>query len=173
MADRKSRIIRANPRRDLIAQHRDRIQLPRASDELPNDRRVDDLLARGHPAHRVEELVHVGDPVLQQIAHPGAALLEQAQGEVGLEVLGQDQHAEARPVLGPERARRANPLVADPRRHPDIDDRKIGLCRSDDLHEGFGRAGLPGHLEASLDEQPDDALAEQDRVVSDDDLQHG
>ena len=64
-------------------------------------------------------------------------------------------------------ARRDEPLVGVGRRHPDVHDRDRGLVHRDVAQQVVGVVGLGEHLEAGLAEQPDDALAQQDRVLGD------
>ena len=46
-----------------------------------------------------------------------------------------------------------------------------GSCSRTAARSGLGIAGLGDHVEAGLGEQPCDALAEEDRVVGEDDAQ--
>src|SRR4051794_30159618 len=55
-----------------------------AGEERGDDVRVDDGSAAGDAADRVEEVVEVGDAVLEQVAQPGSALAEQVQRPSGV-----------------------------------------------------------------------------------------
>ena len=86
-----------------------------------HDLRVEDGATRQHPAHAVDELPHVGDPVLEQVADGPCAAGQQLAGVELLDVLRQHQHREA----GPAHAhgdRGAQPLVGERRRHPHVED---------------------------------------------------
>ena len=72
-----------------------------------------------------EELVHVADAVLEQVADALGGLGQQLQREPELDVLRQHEHAHRR-VLRADLERRAQPLVAVRRRQPDVDDRDVG-----------------------------------------------
>ena len=65
--------------------------------------------------------------------------------------------------------RGAQALVGVGRRHPDVDDRDVGLVGADLAQQVLGVAGLAGDLEARLLEQAGEALAQEDGVVGDDD----
>ena len=71
-------------------------------------------------------------------------------------------------MLRPDLAGGDEPLVGVGRRHPDVDDRDRGLVHRDVAHEVRRRCrtGRATSKPASL-EQPDDALAQQDRVLGD------
>ena len=75
---------------------------------------------RPDPAYGVGELLHVGDPVLEQVAER-AAPARQLDGEVGLDVLREQQHADLGEALA-DPGRGPQPLVGVRRRHPDVGD---------------------------------------------------
>ena len=64
---------------------------------------------------------------------------------------------------------RAQPFVGVRRRHPDVHDRHVRLVRAHLQHQLVRVAGLPDDVEAAVLEQPRDPLAQQDRVVGEDD----
>ena len=98
---------------------------------LPGHHRGDHLgvehrAALQHPAYAVDELAHVGDPVLEQVADRTLAAGQQLAGVELLDVLRQHQHREP----GPLRAhgdRGAQPLVGERRRHPYVEDRAVDV----------------------------------------------
>ncbi len=53
------------------------------------------------------------------------------------------------------------------RRHPDVHDRDRGLVHRHVAQQVVGVVGLGEDVEARLAEQPDDSLAQQDRVLGD------
>ncbi len=81
-----------------------------------------------------------------------------------LEVLRQHQHRDLG-VLGADPLGGAQPFGGVGRRHPDVDDGDLWGGPRDQLQQLVDVAGLPGHLEAGVGQQPGDALAEQRRVV--------
>ena len=76
---------------------------PPPADELGDDLGVDDRAALGDPSDRVGEVVEVVDTVLEQVADAAGSVGDQPEGEGRLDVLGQDEDADRRPVLGPDR----------------------------------------------------------------------
>ena len=60
-----------------------------------DDGRVEQGAAGGHGADGVDELVALGQPVLQQVGVAGGALAEQGHGVLGVVVLGEDHDAGA------------------------------------------------------------------------------
>jgi hypothetical protein len=73
-----------------------------AAHELGNDLGIERRAAVGHAPHRLDEAVHVGHAVLQQVADAARGLADQVEGVALLHVLGQHQHArvgELRPDL--------------------------------------------------------------------------
>ena len=72
-------------------------------------------------------------------------------------------------LLGADPVRRAQALVGVRRRHPDVDDRDVGLVGADLAHQVLGVAGLAHDLEARFLEQAAQALAQEDGVVGDHD----
>ena len=90
---------------------------------------------------RVDEALDVGDAVLQQVADAGRVVGQQRLRVVGLDVLGQDQHAQVG-VLGAQLDRRAQAVVGVVGRHAHVDDRDVGLVGADLAHEVVGVARL-------------------------------
>ena len=100
---------------------------------------------RGDPSDRVGEIVEVGDPVLEQIADAAGTIAHQAHGERGLDVLGQDEDADRRPVFRADRLGRTQPFVGVGRWHPDVDDRHVRkvLARRPQQRRPRRRPGRP------------------------------
>jgi hypothetical protein len=76
-------------------------------------------------------------------------------------------------VLGADPLGGAQPFGGVGWRHPDVDDGDLWGGPRDQLQQLVDVAGLPGHLEAGVGQQPGDALAEQRRVVGEHDLHRG
>jgi hypothetical protein len=110
--------IRASTSRSRGGEALDRVAA--AAEQLAYHLRVDHRAACGDPAHRVDELLHVADPVLEQVADAAAVAaarvgVEQLGGVGLLDVLAEHQHGQGR-ARGPQRQRGAQPLVGEPRR---------------------------------------------------------
>ena len=99
------------------------------ADELRDDRRVERGAALADAPHRRDELVDVGDAVLEQVADALGALGEELERVGGLEVLREHEHAGLRVLLADLR-RRPQALVGLRRRHADVDDRDVRACTS-------------------------------------------
>ena len=74
-------------------------RVPAAAQQLADHLGVDDRAAGGDPLHRVDELLHLADPVLEQVAHPGPAPVarvgvEQLGGVGLLDILAEHQHGQ-------------------------------------------------------------------------------
>ena len=63
-------------------------------DELLDHPGIDDRAAGGDLADRRHQLLHVADPLLEQVGAPGRALLEQGQRVLRLGVLAEHHHAD-------------------------------------------------------------------------------
>ena len=145
---------------------------------LPGHHRGDHLgvehgAAVEHLAHAVDELPHVGDPVLEQVADRALAAGQQLAGVELLDVLREHQHREARPARA-HRDRGAQPLVGERRRHPHVEDGAV--------HVGVGQRDVEldrvvdrvDDLEARALEQLDQAGAEEGVVLGEDEARtHG
>ena len=116
------------------------------AEELADHLRVEGGAAGGDPGQRVGELGHVGDPVLEQVADPGGAALQQPGGVPGLDVLGEHQHAgPGMPAAeldgGPQS------LVGVGGRHPDVDHGDVGTVLGHGGEQGVAvghGGGAPG-----------------------------
>ena len=123
-----------------------------------DDRGIDDRAALRDPPDRVGEVVEIRDPVLEQVADPARAVAHQAQRERRLDVLGQDEDADGRPVLRADRLRGAQALVRVGRWHPDVDDRDVREMLAGRPQERVRVADLGDHLEPRVDQETRDAL---------------
>ena len=112
--------------------------------------------------------VDVGDAVLEQVADARGVVGEQLARVGLLDVLREHEHADPG-QLGADLLGGAQALVGVGRRHAHVDDRDVGLVGADLAQQVLGVAGLADDLEAGLLEQAHDALAQQHRVVGDDD----
>ena len=146
----------------------ERILAPTPPHELAHDRRIERRAALADTAHRGGELVHVRDPVLQQVADAFRVLGQELHRVARLHVLREHEHARAREALA-DLLGRAQTLVGLGRRHADVHDRHARLVHRHVSEQVLRGAGLGRHLEAGLLEQARDALAKEDRVVGEDD----
>ena len=106
--------------------------------------------------------------VLEQVADAARAVGDEPHRERRLDVLRQHEDADRRSVLGADRLGRPQALVGVGRRHPDVHDGDVGSMLADGGEQLVGRAGLGDDLEPGLGEQPRDALAQEERVVGED-----
>ena len=148
----------------------DWVVLALASDELVDDGGVERRAALGDTADGGRELVDVGDAILEQVADALGALREQLQRVAGLDVLREDEHADARVALA-DLLGRAQALVGVGRRHPDVHDRDVRAVHRNMAEQVVSGAGLGHDLEACVLEQPRDPFAQEDGVVGEDDAE--
>src|SRR5688572_3664920 len=103
-------------------------------EQLPDDLGVEDGAARRDPPKRIDELAYVSDPVLEEVADPLGAVVQEVACVPLLDVLGQDEDWGAGPSAA-ELDRAANAFVGERRRQPDVDDSDIGLLALVGLEE--------------------------------------
>ena len=137
-------------------------------DELADDGRIERRAALGDAPDGRGELLHVGHAVLEQVADALGALREELHRVARLDVLGEDEHAGGRVPLA-DLLRRAQPFVGLGRRHPDVDDRDIGLVHRDVAQQVLGVSRLRDDVEAGVPEQARDSLAQEHGVVGEHD----
>ncbi len=141
-----------------------RISPPLVPDELRDDLGVERRATPRDPAQRIEELVDVEDPVLEQVAEPARG--DQVERRPGLDVLGQQHDPEIR-VVGAQVAGGPRAVGSRVWRHVDVDDGQVGTGL---VHGGGERVGVPDggdDLVACVGEEPGEALAEQDGIFGD------
>ena len=97
-----------------------------AASRLRDDLGVERRAAAVDTAQRRDEVLDVGDAVLEQVAEPLGILGQHPRRDAELDVLGQDHDRDLR-VARADRLRRDQALVGVRRRHPDVDDRDVGL----------------------------------------------
>ena len=78
------------------AQHRDGVGLPGGPQQLGHHLGIERGPPRGDPTQGLDEVAHVGHPVLQQVADPGRVVGQQLGRVAGLDVLGEQQDARGR-----------------------------------------------------------------------------
>ena len=146
-----------------LRQHVERILPPPGPDQLLHQGGVHDRGAGGDPAHRLDEVRHVGHPALQQVAHPLPAR-QQLHRLVHLDVRGQHDDRGGGQFVA-DHPGRLQSLGRVSGRHPDVDDSQVRPGRPDQAHQPGGVAGLAHDLISRPVEQAGQALAQQHIVV--------
>src|SRR5262249_57793041 len=98
-----------------------------------------------------DELVHVDDPPLEQIADP-LPRREELRRMLDLDVPGEDEDADLRELVA-NRMRGLEPLRRVGRGHPDVDDHEIRLAVAHELDQLVRVAGLSDDLKVRSLEQ--------------------
>ena len=132
-------------------------------DELGDENRIHDRAAPHDPLQRLDEVIDVGDPALQQVAATFTAG-EQVHRVLDLDVRGQDQDGDVR-ELGADHAGRVETLGGMVRRHPDVHDGQFRFMLPDQRDELRPVTGLADHDKSGPLEQAGQALPEEDVVV--------
>src|SRR3954452_4027825 len=112
----------------------ERVGAAAPADELRDDLGIERGAARGDALYRRDELVHVRDAVLEEVAEPLGAVLEQLERVLRLEVRGEDEDAGLRPVRA-DRLRRQDGPLRTGRRHADVHDGHLRIVGADAQHE--------------------------------------
>ena len=102
----------------------DRLVAGPPAEQLGHHLGIHDGAASGHGADRVDELVVVEHPVLEQVADRARLVSEQLTRVQLLDVLGQQDHREAG-YLPPCRQGGLQPVIGERRRQPDVHDRDV------------------------------------------------
>ena len=103
-----------------------------APEKLADHFRVEYGAALRDPGDRVDEVADVGDAVLEQVADARRGAGEQIRSGPGLDVLGEDEHADLGMILV-DRLRGPQSLIGMAGRHPHVDDGHVGQVRVDRL----------------------------------------
>ncbi|GAA3049830.1 hypothetical protein GCM10020000_33060 [Streptomyces olivoverticillatus] len=125
----------------------------------------------GDPAHRVDELGGVGDPVLEQIADGAVAGGQQFVGVELLDVLGEHEDGQAGP-LAAGLQRRLEALVGEGRRQAHVDDRHVRLLVQQRAQQGRAVVHRGDDLAAVLLEGAYQPVPQQEEVFGEDNA-HG
>ena len=135
------------------------------SHEGVDDRGVERVAPGGDGADRVDQLVALGDVILQQVAVAGRALGQQRDGVLRVVVLREDHDAGAGMALA-HLLGRVDALAVEGRRHPDVGDEDLGLQRGGTLDDLVVVRGHPDDLEVRVPlDQGADTLADDEVVV--------
>jgi PAS domain S-box-containing protein len=139
------------------------VVVPRRGDQFLNQGRVDDRPPLDDAVERLDEVVHVGDAVLQQVTAPASGA-DQVHRLLDLDVGGKHQDGH----VGKLRADHPGRLEALGRVagwHPDVDDGKVGLLFADNGQQAGRVAGLADDGEAGALEKACQGFAEQNVIV--------
>src|ERR1022692_4509124 len=128
---------------------------------------VERRAASGHATDRVNEPLHVRNPLLEEIANALGALAEQFNCVLLLHVTGENDHRSVR-QLAADRQRGPQSLIGMRWGHSDVDDRDIGLVPPPLAQQGLGVASLRDHLEAGIAEQAGDTFPQEYRIFAQD-----
>src|SRR3954453_3562301 len=153
------------------AECRKRVLPPTAPDEACDDFGIECRAAFPDPTHAVNEALDVRDAVLEQVADALRVVGQQLERVGLLDVLREHEHAGLR-LLGTDGRGRPQTLVGLRRRHPDVDQRDVGLVGADLAQQVLRVSGLADDVHAGLLQQAYDALTQQDAVLGYDDS-HG
>src|SRR6266511_5185628 len=149
----------------------ERVRAPSDLDQCLHETRVDDRSARSDPPQRLDELVHVQDAALEQVADPIAGG-EQFRRLLDLDVCRQDEDAGLRKLVA-DRVGGLEPLGRVRGRHPNVDDHELWLMFAHELDQLVCVARLAGDLEVGSLEQAREPFAQKDVVVGHDDATAG
>ena len=141
---------------------------PTPGEQLGHDLRVEHRPAGGHPLQRVGKIIERADAILEEVADAASPVGEQIAGVGLLDVLREHEHGRAwHLAAGLDRGPQA--LVGVRRRHPHVDDRDVRAVLDDGGHQRVAVPDRRHDRAAGLVEQPDQPLAQQHRVVREDD----
>ena len=140
-------------------------------EQLRDDLRVEHRAAFSDPAQCRGEVLEIGDAVFQEIADPVGGLGEEPRRDPNLDVLGEDHDPDVRVTLS-DLLGGTQPLVGVRWRHPDVDDRDVGLVARDLEEQVVCTGGLGDHVYSGIAEQGREPVADQQAVVGDHDA-HG
>src|SRR3954451_13889399 len=144
---------------------------PTASEELPDDLRIERGAAVGDAADCVDEGVDLHDPVFQQVADPAAPVGEQLGRVRMLDVLRDDEHCGLRRELA-HRLRGSQALVAEARRQADVDNGDVGALAQDCANERVPVLHGIDDVEVVVAEEARQPVAEEREIFCDHDT-HG
>ena len=126
-----------------VAVARDRL------DELVDDAGIEGRAARGHGPHGVDQLVALGDAILEQVAVAGRPFGQQRDRVLGVVELAEDHDAGARVQLA-DHLGRLDPLALEARRHADVGDDHLRCRRIRAGHEAVVVGGLAHDLDVGV-----------------------
>lgn len=117
-----------------------------AGEEAGDDLGIDDRLPLPDPPDGVRQLADVAHPVLEQVAEPVRAVLQELHREVGVHVLREHEHADVR-MARPDRPCRPEPFVRVGRGHADVRHDHVGRVAVHHAQQRLRVAALANDLE--------------------------
>ena len=126
-------------------------------EQLRDDCRVDDEATSSDLSYCVCQLFNVSNPVLEKVAGSLLGVVDELQGVMGFNELGQDEHADRR-VSRTDDLCRLKPLQGVTRRHADVNDHHVGLMFAYKGQEVIRILCLSDYVEAGFLEQVRDAF---------------
>src|ERR671919_644398 len=132
-------------------------------EELLNQRRVDNRCSFDDSPEGVDEVVHIADAALQQVAAPLAACKE-VRSLLHLDVRRQYEDRGLRHLIA-DHLGGVQSLARVGGRHPDVDDRELGAVLPHESEQLRRPAALAHDFESGALEQVRETLAEQNLIV--------
>ena len=160
--------ISARTSRSLRRQHVEQIVRAAGRDKLGDESRVDHRGAPHQALQRIDEVVHVDDPALQQVTAALAAG-QQTHGVLDLDMRGKDKDGDVR-KFRTNLASRVKAFGGVTGRHPDVHDHQFRPLLAHKRQQQRRVCALPYDVEARPLEQARDSFAQQDVVVCQRDL---
>src|SRR5260370_11465606 len=145
----------------------ERVSTAFTGEEPGDDRGVDDSLPVAEATEGVDQVRDVEDAFFEKVADPFGMLFEQPHCVMRLDVLGEDQHADAR-MFGADLLGGDEAFVGMCGGHPDIDNGGAGLRCADRSQQRGGVTYLVGHIYPPVGGQPGDALAGEHHILGHD-----
>jgi len=119
------------------------------TDQRVDHHRVQHGTARGYHVDRVDQLVQLGDPVLEEIAAPAGTPINQGEGVARVGVLGQHHHRGPR-MRRSQRGGESDALIRLRRRHPHISDHHVRVELTHQVQSRVIVDGQPHHPHPSI-----------------------
>ena len=148
----------------------ERVIRPARHHQLRDDLRIERRATAGDASERVHELADVADAILEEVPDTTTAIGEEFRRVLPFDVLAQDEHRRPRHLAaGLDRGSEA--FVTLRRRHPNVHDGHVRAVGDDRLDERRAVGDLGHDRAPGLLDQPRDALADERRVLGNDDAQ--
>src|SRR3954451_3434503 len=130
-----------------LAEALERVANAPAAHKLGDHGGIDDETPSRDPTNRVDQLFHIIDAVLEEVAGAAGGFLDEAQRIVRLDVLRQHEYTSLW-VVAADGRRSQQTLGSVGRRHADVEDCDIGWVHLDPGHQLVGIPDLGENLQA-------------------------
>src|SRR5438309_2518123 len=137
---------------------------PSPAHQLRHDGRVDCRSTVAHPADHVGECREIGHAVLEEVADAVGSKLQEGEGMLGLDVLGEDENVDLA-VLLPDPPCGHQAFDGMGGGHADVDDGQLCGVGTELPEQRLPVTCLSDDLEPDLSEHPGQPFAEEHRVV--------